>query len=170
MSRFVPANAGSGPNPSSAGPTPKFVAALVVSMMPNALLASYTRTLLTDRRSSELRRYAKEEWRSQVHWIRSAAPMVPLRERVGRWLRRERTREPVVGPALGEFAPLPPTAAAALTDGTPCPHLAQEELGLAGTTVFLRCCVCGEVLLLSGHRIWGLNAAEPPAASEPSCV
>lgn len=166
----MPAKAGFRPNPSSAGPTPKFFAALVVSMMPNALLASYSRTMLTDRRSSELRRYAQEEWRSQVHWIQGATPSVSLRGRLGRWLRRGRTREPGARPAVTDLAPLPPAAAGTQADGLPCPHLAQEELGLAGTTVFLRCCVCGEVLLVSGHRIWGLNAADPPAASEASCA
>ncbi len=139
-------------------------------MMPNALLASYTRTTLTDRRSSDLRRYAQEEWHSQVHWIRGATPSVSLRVRLGRWLHRARMREPVAEPAVGEPAPSPPAAAVTQADGSPCPHLVQEELGLAGTTVFLRCTVCGEVLLLSGHRIWGLNAAEPSAASEPSCA
>ncbi len=139
-------------------------------MMPNALLASYARTTFTDRRSSDLRRYAREEWHSQVHWIRGATPSVPLRARLARWLHRARTREPVSALAVGESAPLPPAAAGTQTDGAPCPHLVQEELGMAGTTVFLRCSVCGEVLLLSGHRIWGLNAAEPPAASEPSCA
>ncbi len=139
-------------------------------MMPNALLASYARTTFTDRRSSDLRRYAREEWHSQVHWIRGATPSVPLRAWLARWLHRVRMRDPVAKRAVVEPAPLPPAAAGTQADGSPCPHLVQEELGLAGTTVFLRCSVCGEVLLLSGHRIWGLHAAEPLAASEPSCA
>lgn len=137
-------------------------------MMPNALLASYTRTMHSERESLDLRRYARDEWAAQVHWIRKAVPTVPLRERLGHWLRRERPLATPARTVVGAIPSPPELVRASLPDEAPCPHVVQEDLGLGGTTAFLRCCVCGEVLVVSGRQVWGLRRSEPVAAPDPS--
>lgn len=137
-------------------------------MMPNATLASYTRTMQNDRDSSDLRRYAHDEWRSQVHWIRGLARPARLRQRVGRWLRRGFAQ------AVARAVPVPaspdpfPVTAAEPEEAPPCPHPAREELGLGGTVSFLRCCVCGDVLIVSGSRAWVLDGDDSLAAADAS--
>lgn len=139
-------------------------------MMPNALLASYLRTMHVDRDSSGLRRYVRDEWGSQSHWIPRSAPSAPLRERLGHWLRKGRARTNVPRPVAEPASLSLPSSRPPVRDEEACPHLVHEELGLGGDAVFLRCSRCGEVLIVSEGRVWGLTGADAPAAPDPSCA
>ncbi len=49
---------------------------------------------------------------------------------------------------------------------SPCPHPEAEELGLSGGVVFLRCLLCGDVLVVDRGREWSLRSDTGPANEE----
>lgn len=135
-------------------------------MMPNTMLLDSLRPVRNDRASRELRAYARQEWNADVAWFRSLLPRMTLGSRIRRWvlLRRPsaavRTAapEPQSAPAAGA----PPVPPAVVQD---CPHPSVEEIGSAGYAEFLRCSLCGHVLVVEGGRQWSIEPG-PPAAVE----
>ncbi len=63
-------------------------------------------------------------------------------------------------PSDSQASPVP------LRAETECPHSVREELGLGGLALFLRCCVCGDVLVISGNRAWRVGSVEGCSAAE----
>lgn len=129
-------------------------------MIPNSTLEPLTRRRY-DTTSFELRAYARDEWRSDAAWLRGSIRPPSFLERLHLW-RRSRTRD--TGLAHREVdAPVASPAAWTSRDGeADCPHVVREDLGLGGPAQFLRCSACGEVLVVTGSRSWGLAPIRVP--------
>ncbi len=125
-----------------------------------------------DRSSAQLRGYLRDEYHADIDWlyasVRSRAP--PLRTRLRRWLGARRSRRPELPAAERIPEPIPPRADRVAAET--CPHPLIEELGLSGDAEFLRCAVCGEVIVARGTRAWRLrepeNAVVAPSAALPN--
>ncbi len=135
-------------------------------MIPNTLIEMAARPRRNERGSAELRAYARDEWHADVQWILGLFSRPSRRLKIRAWLRRQGT-----GISSGRSPVAPRRPASRPTVGSSpedCPHPAVEDLGFGGTASFLRCVLCGGVLILhEGHR-WSVNSVEPVAWEEPS--
>ncbi len=125
--------------------------------------------LPSERSSRELRAYLRDEYQADVGWLNhfilTRSP--PLHTRLRRWLAARRSRRgsesrgeaPV---AVSRTQPFPSTA-----DAEDCPHLLLEDLGFGGNADFLRCTVCGDVLVTRGASQWRIRAAEDDVTASP---
>ena len=133
-------------------------------MIPNPMAERMIRPSPNDRSSRELRAYVRREWGSDVSWIESLAPRRPLRLRMRAWLRgRAEARE---SRSRDDERPRPCFASlpVSLDAEAGCPHSAAEDLGFCGSARFLRCSLCGGVLIGHDGRWWGLDPAGSPVS------
>lgn len=131
------------------------------------VMNSYQHQLRTDRASQELRAYVRSEWRGDASWLRREASRKPPRSGLRAWFASRRAAATAHEPA-GER---PQSAAPAIRAEPvglvePCPHPAPEELGESGGVVFLRCGICGDVLVVEGTRTWSVDAEPSPTAED----
>src|SRR5512136_2393645 len=125
------------------------------------ILRSFAPDVRTDRDSQELRAYVRSEWRGDASWLDRESSRVALRARFRRWFASRRVAASPARPT-GEMT-WPAESAVPATEGLvePCPHPDAQELGLSGGVVFLRCFLCGDVLVVGGGQAWSVG-------SEPS--
>lgn len=133
------------------------------------IVRSYEPTLRNDRASQALRAYVRSEWRGDASWLRQEPARVSIRSRLRAWLA---ARKPGVSvpssPAEAGTSEEPAASPVPTALVEPCPHPDAQELGMSGGVVFLRCTLCGDVLVVDQDREWTLSAA-PSEAPEHLC-
>lgn len=138
--------------------------------MPNALLELTSNALRMGRSSPELRAYSRDEWGSDAAWLYRRVPRTPLLAKLRAWLRRPtRTRPPspaAADPRSSAGFTAVPRAVEADDD---CLHPTVEDLGFGGTAEFLRCTLCGDVLVVDEGRRWAFVSAAPVSCDEVPC-
>lgn len=134
-------------------------------MIPHSILEQLVLRQRSGRASQALRAYAQREWRGEM-------PLTPARPRKGgrtlkfrRWLHR-RVGKPSATAVEDSAAAPAETPALTVSGSAPCPHSILEDLGFAGSARFLRCGLCGRVLVVQEGRRWTLSAAEPASVGE----
>ncbi len=134
-------------------------------MIPYSIIEQIVWMKRSERASRPLRAYAQYEWRREM----SPAPTRPrkgaLAPRLRRWLHRRVNRPSTAAP---EASAVPPaeTRAVAASASEPCLHPLLEDLGFAGSARFLRCALCGRVLVVQAGRSWTLGPEEPATVGE----
>ncbi len=117
----------------------------------------------TDRLSYDLRMYLRQEWAMETPrlLLPRRTSRGPIGARLRAWfhgrLRRPRVETPDPGRETGN----PGVAADGGGPKEDCTHELTEELGGSGLTTFLRCTLCGGVLVGQEGRWWKLH----PSAS-----
>lgn len=160
---LVPAYDGRRMHPSHAGPSDMSLGRLISHMMPALPIAAAHSQTRYDRFSSELRAYLRDEWGSEGAWPirpeqrRAVSPWVRLR----RWFRARPRRQGSPSPVRVDKDWPTAVEPARLASADGCLHLVSEDLGVGGSASFLRCTMCGEVLVVQGGREWWLQAATP---------
>lgn len=105
--------------------------------------------------SPELRAFLRDEFRGDGTWILAQLRRnrKPFRARLAARLfpSRERRPQPV------ETVPSPRSRVTAVPSAAPadedaCAHLVAEELGEGGASQYLRCVLCGGVIVAFGNR------------------
>ena len=121
----------------------------------------------TDRISQDFRAYIRSEWQGDSTWLRREPTRVPVRARFRSWLAARRPTAPTQShraKAPESADSTPSVVPAAWVE--PCPHPDAEELGLSGGAVFLRCLLCGDVLVVDRGRGWSLGSDMPPTSGD----
>lgn len=139
-------------------------------MMPVHPYEAASLRLPSDRFYPELRAYLRDEYRADMGWldhlVRSKRP--PLRIRLHRWLAaRQPRREGEPRDASSAAISLTPSPRSA-AHPVDCPHPLIEDLGFGGDAEFLRCTVCGDVLVTRGAIQWRIRPAKDDVAPSPS--
>lgn len=126
--------------------------------------------LPNDRSSAQLRAYLRDEHQAGIAWldheIRSARR--PIRSRLGRWLaaRQARRAQPLASRSADATPEILPRPSA--PDAEDCPHPLTEDLGISGGAGFLRCAICGDIIVVRGARQWRLRSvADRGATARP---
>ena len=133
-------------------------------MIPNSLIELAMNPPQNDRGSPELRAYVRREWHAEIAWL----VRLFSRETVGSTIRgllreltaRPRNKDGEAGPARPQTLRVDARAA------EDCPHPVVEDLGFGGPASFLRCALCGGVLILHAGRRWSVSPVEPAAWEE----
>jgi len=129
------------------------------SMTLELIVRSFAPNTRADRLPQDLRAYVRSEWQGDATWIRSDASRVPLRERFRAWLSSRRpTASPQPSPLRTSGSAVSTLPADAVEFVEPCSHPDAEELGLGGGAVFLRCLLCGDVLVVDSGQEWSLGS------------
>ncbi len=128
-------------------------------MIPNTLVEMASKPRQSHRGTPELRAYARREWHAEISWILGLFSREAARTKVRG---RSRGRRPVTRPARAEAVPARSAIApVALPVAGDCPHVLVEDLGYGGPAAFLRCALCGGVLIDHAGRRWSLSPIEP---------
>ncbi len=139
-------------------------------MMPNAMLELSSNAMRTKHSSPELRAYLRDEWGSDTGWLDRLAPRTSLLTRARAWFRRPaRTRTPSPLAADSVLASGIVAVSEPVHFPDDCPHLAVEDLGFGGTAEFLRCSLCGGVLVVHAGRQWAFGSVAPVTCDEVPC-
>jgi hypothetical protein len=132
------------------------------------VLRSYAHDVRTDRVSQDLRAYVRSEWRGDASWLRREASRAPLGTRFRRWLGSRKLAAP--SPASSVKAPRSTDSAVSAEPMElvePCPHADVDELGFSGGVVFLRCLLCGDVLVVDRGQEWTLCSDASTRSADP---
>lgn len=123
--------------------------------------------LPNDRSSAQLRAYLRDEHHAEIGWLNHAirSERLPRRSRLGRWLAARRVRRQL--PAVHALPSAAPEAApsSSTRDAEDCLHPLTEDLGLGGGAEYLRCAVCGDVIVVRGAKQWRLRSVVDGAPS-----
>ena len=123
------------------------------------VVRSFAHHTFTDRLSRELQAYVRSEWQGDATWIRHEPSRMARRGGFRRWLASLRpaatSRSPAVKVSEARESSLPARPVELVE---PCTHADAEELGLSGAVVFLRCLLCGVVLVVDRGREWSLGS------------
>ncbi len=126
--------------------------------------------LPNDRSSAQLRAYLRDEYRAEIAWLdREVRSQLPSRRGwLGRWLaaRQARRERPSARVSSDPSPETPPSPSA--RDAEDCAHLLTEDLGLSGGAGFLRCAICGDVIVVRGGRRWRIGSETEEPASVPA--
>lgn len=130
-------------------------------MIPSSMLAQTAFAQRNDRVSNELRSYARLEWHADLAWLLSQirTPETSRRTPLRRWIRR-RLRAERRQPASAAGKPVGAQTTIANERTRPpddCRHSLTEFLGAAGAAEFLRCVVCGGVLVIHDGLQWAIR-------------
>ncbi len=135
-------------------------------MIPNPLLMSTPRHP-NDRLSLELRAYARYEWGNDALWLRGLARRrSPIHAWAERLRQRSRAKKAARAAGHAEVRGSPGVEPIVWDSGRDCPHDAYEDLGFGNSAQFLRCVLCGAVLIAHGNRWWALESARQPLRVE----
>lgn len=129
-------------------------------MVPSSLLVQASLQRAAERFSSARGAYAPHERRGGPPASRRRrAPRPPLRLRIRGFFRGTSVpassgARPSPPPVAREGRPAEPRVSVAPED---CEHTEAEYLGASGLTEFLRCLLCGDVLILQPGQAWTLR-------------
>lgn len=128
-------------------------------MTPDLIVDRFVSQTGTDRMSPELRAYVRSEWRGDAWWLHRASARITLRARFRRWLASRRPTSPAALPSVEAPSSVRPVGTLAPVETIePCLHADVEGLGLDGGVEFLRCLLCGGVLVVDQGREWSLRS------------
>ncbi len=129
--------------------------------------------LPNDRSSAQLRAYLRDEFQAEIGWLDHAirSKRVSLPSRLSRWLAARQARREHLSARGSPDATPEPFPSPSARDAEDCPHPLTEDLGLGGAAGFLRCAICGDVIVVRGARQWRIRSGTEETASveaEPS--
>lgn len=139
-------------------------------MIPATLLGRIDPKLNNDRRTAELQQYLRAEWKMGIPALLAEMDRKPARSRlrIRRWWRRSRVPERTSSASSADGGDLRGLAPKPTVPVASCDHPTADHLGLGGTAQYLRCVLCGAVLVAVRGRGFAV-APEPEIASDCGC-
>lgn len=130
----------------------------MMSVPPSGVLSL---DLPNDRSSAQLRAYLRDEYHADIGWLERTirSERAPRRGRLRRWLATRRSRPELPSPRRSTAATSAARSSASPVDAQDCSHPMTEDLGLGGETGFLRCAICGDVIVVRGARQWRIRSS-----------
>ncbi len=120
------------------------------------------RSRRNDRTAPELRNYLRAEWGAESPSALAWTQLPTLRARLGDWFQRRKAARSPPHPVAAKPATSARPASMVPDASRVCPHLVTEDLGFGGAE-FLRCAVCGDILVEQRGRRWRIR----PEAAAP---